>query len=310
MSEYVDYYIQLFLIIRGPATQALRALMTYYLQNNSLTFQEFIDRNQHAIYHLFSRRKCCQCQTDPIVQGNTPLQSSQMDILFNTNSQITSSFNKRKDNHNNSKTDKCCCYAKSEICVGGLDITLLNILLVKFCDFFFWTCFLDDENSGSFDQFLKNRQHELFHLWQPRVTCCECNEHRNTYKRPKISTISRPEFESLYTYDIEVKKSGCILDDTCAYSAKQGISQNDIQDTKLFQTIKKCLCPYDIAIKGIVETRNKCLHSTDITEGDFNVMSETLKDNILKIQDITGSQLWTEKSIKILKTKLEIEVYV
>lgn len=310
MSEYVDYYIKLFLIIRGPATQALRALMTYYLSNNNLTFQEFIDRNQHEIYHLSSNNKCCQCQGESFVRGKTPISPSQMEILFNTDSQVTRNSNKRKHNHVYSKKDKCCCYAKEGICVDGLDITLLNILLVQFCDLFFWTCFLNDEHVCSFGEFLRKRQHELFHLWEPRVTCCECNEHKNTYKRPKVSMISRQEFESLYTFNRKVKKSGCNLDDTCSYSARKEISQNGIKDNKLFQTMKTCLCPYRIAIRGIVETRNKCFHNTEITEKDYNAMMETLKNNILKIEIITNSQLWTEKGINILRTKLENEVNV
>lgn len=308
MSECVYNFLKLFLIITGPATKALRALMTYYLQNNSLTFQEFIDRNQHEIYHLSSNNKCCQCQNESIAQRKTPIQSAQMEVLFDTDSQITSSSNKRKDNHDYRKKEKCCCYAKSEICVDGLDITLLNILLLQFCDLFFWTCFLNAVHSGSFEQFLKNRQHELFHLWEPKVTCCECNKHRNTYKRPKKRVISRQDFESLYTIDRTIKQSGCTLDDTCAYAVRQGISQNSIQDSELFQTMKKCLCPHRIAIKGIVEARNKCLHSTEITENEFKIMWETFKNNILRIETITGSQLWTEESINKLKTKLEIEV--
>ncbi|OPL33368.1 hypothetical protein AM593_08987, partial [Mytilus galloprovincialis] len=61
MSDILDNYIKLFLLLRGPATQALRALMTYYLRKCCLTFKEFIDTNQHEIYHLHTNRRCCQC---------------------------------------------------------------------------------------------------------------------------------------------------------------------------------------------------------------------------------------------------------
>ncbi|CAC5399636.1 unnamed protein product [Mytilus coruscus] len=306
MSDILDNYIKLFLLIRGPATQALRALMTYYLRKCCLTFQEFIDRNQHEIYHLHNHRRCCQCsdQCVPRDTSKTPIQMAQMEIMFNTSSQISS---KRKDNHDYSKKDMCCCYAKCQICVDDVDITLLRILLNNFCDIFFWTCYLNIEHSGKFEQFLKNKRHELFHLWQPRITCCKCNEHKNTYKRPKKSEINEQEFESLYTLDRTIKAIECSLNDTCTYSAKQGISQIDIRDSKLFQTITDRFCSPRKEINSIVETRNNCSHSTDIIEEDFKKCWSTLRDSINKIESITESKLWTEETIDRLEKKLDIE---
>lgn len=79
MSDIFDNYIKLCLLIRGPATQAFRALMTYYLQKCCLTFQEFIDINQHEIYHLHTERRCCQCTGQSFFGDRKLLQMSQIE---------------------------------------------------------------------------------------------------------------------------------------------------------------------------------------------------------------------------------------
>lgn len=307
MSDIFDNYIKLCLLIRGPATQAFRALMTYYLQKCCLTFQEFIDINQHEIYHLHTERRCCQCTGQSFFGDRKLLQMSQIEKMFDTSSQTTS---KRKDNHDYRKKDMCCCFANCQLCVDDVDITLLRILLNKFCNIFFWTWYLDIEHSGNFEQFLKNKRHELFHLWQPKITCCKCNEHKNTYKRPNKSEINQHEFERLYTIDGTITAVECTLNDTCTYSAKQGISLNDIKGTKLFKTITDCFCSPQKEINSIVETRNNFSHITDITEEAFKKCWSTLRDNIKKIETMTESKLWTEESIDKLEQKLDLKVFI
>ncbi|XP_071123935.1 uncharacterized protein [Mytilus edulis] len=306
MSDIFDNYIKLCLLIRGPATQAFRALMTCYLQKCCLTFREFIDINQHEIYHLYTERRCCQCTGQSFFRDKTLLQMSQIEKMFDTSPQTTS---KRKDNHDYRKKDMCCCFANCQLCVDDVDITLLRILLNKFCNIFFWTCYLDIEHSGSFQQFLKNKRHELFHLWKPKITCCKCNEHKNTYKRSKISEINQHEFESLYTIDRTITAVECTLNDTCTctYSARQGISLIDIKGTKIFKTITDCFCSPQKEINSIVETRNNFSHSTDITEEEFKKCWSTLRDNIKKIETMTESKLWTEESIDKLEQKLDLK---
>ncbi|VDI59362.1 Hypothetical predicted protein [Mytilus galloprovincialis] len=93
----------------------------------------------------------------------------------------------------------------------------------------------------------------------------------------------------------------------CAKPTRQGISHLDIRGTKLFLTITDCFCTPRKEINSIVEIRNNCSHSTDISEENFKKCWSTLRDNINNIESITESKLWTEEIIDRLEKKLNIE---
>jgi len=209
-AKSCENLIRLVLFLHCPVTPVVRNLMEHYLRIVKKTLSELIDENQHALFHLYSNDRCCQCaqDKDPTRKGKLVLNVKQMKLLFNTD--------RRLAGHKNGNL--CCCYSHP-IDAKQLDITLLKCLLINFCEDVFWDGNLKIRDSNNFEDFLSNRQHDIYHLWQHLVTCCQCH---HDYTRPKKSQISESQF--LEMFEFRKSKENCILEDTCAYQVISGIN--------------------------------------------------------------------------------------
>lgn len=100
------------------------------LSKRNITLIDFINLNQHEIYHLcYHKDPCCRC-TRGKLSRNIPSQRvlfpSHLDILFDKTSKIIAGHNL------NSKSQLCCSSAKQSLTTACLDFTLLTCLLMNF----------------------------------------------------------------------------------------------------------------------------------------------------------------------------------
>ena len=285
--------IRLVIFLYNHVTPVVRNLMEHYLKIVKKKLSDLIDENQHALFHLYSNHRCCQCpkHNDPTRKGKHVLNVRQMKLLFNTD--------KRLAGHKNG--DLCCCYP-NPIDAKQLDITLLYCLLINFCEDVFWGGNLQVHDSNNeFENFLRSRQHDIYHLWEHLVTCCQCHP---DYTRPTSRQIKKAEFLEMFTFH----KKKCNLKDTCtcAYQVKSGIKYTEIKSQfQLFLKLSNNLCPLRQAVNKIADIRNSIFHNNgEMPSAEtFGEYWDILKNSIIDIQDAIGSKTYTEANIDQLKTK-------
>ncbi|XP_063399602.1 uncharacterized protein LOC134684263 [Mytilus trossulus] len=117
-------------IIVDHGKESLILLLDNELNSNNQTLEDFINLNQHDIYHLcFNRYTCCQCVNRKLpltTPTSRVLHPDQLNILLDKNGKTLSCHNIK------SKAQFCCCPAKSTLTTKHLDLTFLRCLLINF----------------------------------------------------------------------------------------------------------------------------------------------------------------------------------
>ncbi|CAG2217829.1 unnamed protein product [Mytilus edulis] len=118
-------------VIVDHGKEILSAVLENDLSNTNLTFEDFINKHLHDIYHLcYNKIPCCQCPGGRFVPAkqNRILYLDQLDILLDIGGSTLNGHNP-----NTSRTSQYCCRpAKRSLSTTHLDITLLRCLLVNF----------------------------------------------------------------------------------------------------------------------------------------------------------------------------------
>ena len=285
-SENLDRLTKFFNSLVTPVVQNL---MEHYLRIVNKTLSELIDEHQHELFHLYSNHRCCQCVScnNQPTKGKQVLNRTQMELLFNTD--------KRLPGH--SIGNLCCCYSHP-IDAKQLDITLLKCFLINVCNDVIWDENLQVHDLNNFENFLISRQHDIYHLWEHLVTCCQC--HRD-YTRPTKKWIEKDEFLEMFTFH----KKKCNLEDACAYRVKSGITYNGIKSrSQVLLILSNNLCHLRKAVDKIARIRNLIFHSNGkVLDEKCEEYWDILKKSIIDIQDAIGSKTCTEEDIDQLKTK-------
>ncbi|XP_071146076.1 uncharacterized protein [Mytilus edulis] len=118
-------------VIVDHGKESLSAVLENDLANTKLTFEDFINKHQHAIYHLcYNKSRCCQCPTGRFVPANNNriLHQRQLDKLLDTNGSTLNGHNPNTP----STFQHCCRPAKKSLSTSNIDITLLRCLLMNF----------------------------------------------------------------------------------------------------------------------------------------------------------------------------------
>ena len=117
-------------IIVDHGKESLILLFVNELNACNQTLEDFINLNQHEIYHLcYNKYTCCQC-----INGKLPLTTpvsrvlhpDQLNIILDKTGQTLSCHNLK------STAQFCCCPAKTTLTTKHLDLTLLRCLLINF----------------------------------------------------------------------------------------------------------------------------------------------------------------------------------
>ncbi|CAC5365102.1 TTN [Mytilus coruscus] len=105
-------------------------LIDFYLKIQGITFEDFIRKYQHEIYHLcVNMYPCCSCPTGTPkgYRDSTVLHDTQMNILLDKSGAKLPRHNPRSRS-----SPKCCCPVKTGISVQSLDVSLARVLLITF----------------------------------------------------------------------------------------------------------------------------------------------------------------------------------
>lgn len=132
MSNEKENFYRFSTLIVDDAKDSFIGLLDSYLTGEGISFQEFLERHAHELYHLcYNNQPCCLCPPNVRKPINGPpsriLHPAQLDLLFNTTS-VT-----RLPGHNRKSRSKQCCFPininfKKE----DLDLTITKCLLVNF----------------------------------------------------------------------------------------------------------------------------------------------------------------------------------
>ncbi|VDI40777.1 Hypothetical predicted protein [Mytilus galloprovincialis] len=117
-------------IIVDHGKESLILLLENELKASNQTLEDFINLNQHELYHLcFNRYACCQCKNGKLpltTPASRVLHPDQLNILLDKSGQQLPCHTIR------SSLQFCCCPAKSTLTTKHLDLTLLRCLLINF----------------------------------------------------------------------------------------------------------------------------------------------------------------------------------
>lgn len=249
---------------------------------NQISFHDFLDRNQHVLYHLCFTRTCCRCSSKHI--GNKKvLRPAQYEILYQRNSV------NRLPGHNSFKShDFCCCEAKQNVVIEELDITLMHCVIINCCVNIFWKSCL---NQGNLEQFLNDNKHEIFHM-NDKNRCFLCP---NSYKFPDPKhTLHEADLCQLYNPSPVV--------DLQHAAATKGISTADL-NAELSCIILNVLCPLKINVEKILNMRNEICHAkqTELDEITFEEKWAELEKNLLLIAKECGTDAEMKENLEKLK---------
>ncbi|CAG2191669.1 unnamed protein product [Mytilus edulis] len=128
-----DNFYRCMTLIVDNGNEAAWDLLDYYLSNQGTTLKDFIENNQHEIYHLcYNYGGCCRCKYGTVNKPKSRiLYQSQLDILLDTKgSNIPCTVHIRaKPTCSHTVNDH---FANPNIVTKQLDLTLCRCLLFNF----------------------------------------------------------------------------------------------------------------------------------------------------------------------------------
>ncbi|CAC5394763.1 unnamed protein product [Mytilus coruscus] len=294
-----DNYYRICGLLHDNATPICGKLMEQHLKRINKSFPDFIDDHQHVIFHFYSAKKCCLCKCKDNPSCELNLKKKQIMILFETDDK-----SQRRRGHKHQKNKNlCCCFAKKNIKVNDLDFTLLKFILINFCQEEFWCCFLVSYQH-SFEQFLNEQKHNLFHLWQPSCACCIC---RTGYVRPNANFIDKQQFRKLFIKTQAVCSTPSHQYHSCIYKAEPGLTYKELKqrDLILVYSLTNYFCPLRKCIESLGVRRNDFVahtKSAKVSCGDFDVLWQEMVKCILEIAVAVDFKTEAERRIDYQKS--------
>ena len=112
-----NFYRQSILTVHH-SRKALVSLINFHLSHKQVSFEDFLNHNQHKIYHFYKEsQKCCHCKNQPV--GKKLLLQSQLEDLFEI-------YGRQLAGHLLTSTHEfCCSKAKSDIKTDWLSVNLV-----------------------------------------------------------------------------------------------------------------------------------------------------------------------------------------
>lgn len=301
MEQYRTNWFRAAALLYGTGTKAKQKLLQHYLDKKNMNLQTFIEANQHDIYHLYSN-ECCQCSSKQPKHPTTKvLNATQMAIMF------AKSCKRCNTKRRQSSDPFCCSTFKMGTHVEDFDITLLHIILGHICLQLFWDCVLRVQGK-TFQQFLVENQHSIFHLWKFNISkCCSKSCHVTSTK----GKITESQWLTLYPRNAQSSPCNTGLQCFCLYSVNTTLVENQL-DKSTAMTLQKCFCRLRLAVENLVKNRNTLAHKPDcqLSDRDLNELWSDVKDDVICIfgyickeseTDVT-EEIDMMKEIDLLKT--------
>ncbi|CAC5414292.1 unnamed protein product [Mytilus coruscus] len=278
------------ILIADHAKDSVICFVDLDLKNKHLTFEQFLNQNQHEIYHLCYNSRCCQCPRGhtPPRGGSRVLYPSQLDILYDKSLKRT--------NHTHGRSpDFCCSLAKTGIVTSILDLTLGRCLLVNFCTDVFWYSCLTIQ-SLTLEHFLNQNKHILYHLWQNNSSCCQCQP--NAFISSSQQILDQRQWATLYTANVlpspvhRKRPNTGIPTSICAFAANSGIKVQ-ILDPHVNKIIIDNCCVVRKTVELIVQRRNHVYgHANEakISDSDYLQYTNEIGNGLIEIARVCGNE--------------------
>lgn len=300
-KERENFYRQTTRIV-DHSRDAVVSLIELYVRRNLITFEVFINTNQHAIFHLcFNKKPCCQCVSRqiPFSYPNRVINESQLTLMIDANGS-------RFPSHIvNCKINFCCCKAKPNLSMDVLDFTIARVLLINLCKELFWyDCIALPKIT--LQDFLNMNRHVLFHERHVAVPCCSCSPSM-TFQRTR-SAITNQAWNFLFDTvsvkcfnQIVVSNMHCI----CRFNASQSLSQHNIHP-ELENTILKLCCPTMKAVEVLRQIRNTVYgHATKafLNDSEYIQYKEETETAIIEIAKLCNKENEFSKRLDDLENR-------
>lgn len=288
-----NYYLGL--LLNQIGTKSKQNLLNFYLEKNKLSLSTFINNHQHELYHLFCNDKCCQCTSSILTNTQKLLDFKEMNLLFDNGSKMQC--------HNPASTKAyCCCISKTILNVDDLDITLLHCLLTNICLDIFWYSCLFYENK-TFETFLDDNIHVLFHLWKRNDYCCKSKERNLQCKLDLSGKINDTQWAILF--ETTRRAVRCNNTDACHFSAKRGILEYKL-DNELARVILGNICPLFMSIQKLSQIQNTLAHNKkgELSNIEYTNIWSDCTDCIITIARFLGIENQVKADIDVLKDKI------
>lgn len=280
--------------------EALQCFIQQHLENNHQTFEDFLNQNQHDIYHLYHDSKCCQCSAGPLRRKKQILFASQIELLFDTKRHLSVHKKTRL-------SDFCCCYAKKSVTTAVLDLTLARCLLMNCCiDIFWYSCLAFKKIP--LEQFLNSNKHILYHLWKNNTKCCRCQP---DYIFPcDVHVIMESEWKKMFNStlpqcenDQKIPASGA--KSICTFSATPSITVQQIH-SELQNIIIQYCCSTRKSVEKLVELRNLTfghVKEASMSCTEFNKFFREAEYAIIDIATVCGKEDYYRQMLLDLRDK-------
>lgn len=295
-----NFYHIITLIIDYGA-DSMRCVLDQFIEKKyRVSFKDFVSNHQHEIYHKFSNHACCQCSKNYQLPCKQVLSIWQMESLFDNNGTPLPSHQQ------NSKSDYCCSIVKHTLVSKDIDITLLRFFLVSFFEEEFWQNCLTGRLS--FEDFLNENKHDIFHLVRLNTPCCLCTENQKhiTMVQTAKDRLTKFNWETLFALSNPhcTHNKTCVDEkNPCSVAATRGICQS-ILDGRARITILSNFCMMMKHTDNLVNTRNTVIaHAIkgEISDGNFTKLWNEIEKSIIYLSKITGTDI--EQSQKMLELK-------
>lgn len=281
--------------------KSFKDLLELHLMKNHLSFEEFLNQNQHELFHLcYFKCPCnCQCINCYILPRNRVLNKSQLDILFDKHGPKLPCHIQKQN------AEFCCSKAKSGISTDVLDVTMANCLLTHFCADVFWHCCLTLPRL-SLEDFLNDNKHDIYHLVVGINNICgHCP---NGYTLPKKQLVNQHYFACLFNKTTQLCSScssSSSISTVCEVKATSGVSVGSI-DCVIANMLLQSLCPLRKAVDTLVNLRNKMyghVPEAKMSNQDYkNCMSEVEK-NLIDIAVVCQKETETKQALEDLRQR-------
>lgn len=130
MAEEQENFYRHCTVIVDVLKYLFQQLIEFYLKDQGITFEDFIRKYQHEIYHLcVNMYPCCNCPPDTPkgYRDSKVLHDQQMSVLLDKSGVKLPCHNQRSRS-----SPKCCWPVKTGISVQCLDVSLARVLLINF----------------------------------------------------------------------------------------------------------------------------------------------------------------------------------
>lgn len=296
----LDNFLRNVILTLDHSKGVLQCFLEQHLKNNHQSFEDFLNQNQHDIYHLYYDAKCCQCGPGPLQGKKRILFASQMELLFDKNRQLSVHKITRR-------SDFCCCYAKQGVTTAELDLTLARCLLVNCCTDLFWYCCLDFKGV-TLEQFLNSNKHILYHLWKSNTKCCMCQP--DFIFPSNAPLIMESELKKMFSSTLppcenDRKRPASRAISICVFSATPSITVQQIHIDLQNLIIQYC-CSTRKSVGKLAELRNLTfghIKKASMSCTEFNTFMREAEDAILDIATVCGKEDYYRQMLLDLRVK-------